>query len=85
MRRKFDMDFELQAARSRLDAMDAVDGGPGQGEMLLRTILVAFASGLAVSKCQDSALWDAYAMLEREVQSQCGHSFGTYGMGRQRR
>jgi hypothetical protein len=82
MPRKFDMDLELKKARSRLDDLDAVDGGPGQGEMLLRTILVAFASGLAVSKCQDSALWDAYAMLEREVEVQCGHSFGTYGMGR---
>jgi hypothetical protein len=82
MQSTFDMDIELTKARLRLVDMDAIDGGPGTGEMAIRTVLVAFASGLCTSKCTDHALWEAYAMLEREVDLQCGHSFGTYGMGR---
>lgn len=82
MKARFDMDLLLSAARKRVQQMDEIDGGADQGEMLLRTVLVAFASGLATSKSKDRALWEAYAMLEREVEMQCGHSFGTYGMGR---
>jgi hypothetical protein len=82
MKSTFDMDIELTKARRRLAFMDEIDGGPGIGEMALRTVLVAFASGLCTSKCTDHALWEAYAMLEREVELRCGHSFGTYGMGR---
>jgi hypothetical protein len=83
MQNLFDMDMELAKARSRLAWMDAIDGGHGSGEMALRTVLIAFASGLCTSKCTDHALWEAYAMLEREVEIQCGRSFGTYGMSRQ--
>ena len=82
MKSTFGMDIELTKARRRLALMDEIDGGPGIGEMALRTVLVAFASGLCTSKCTDHALWEAYAMLEREVELRCGHSFGTYGMGK---
>ena len=82
MKSRFDMDLQLALARERLREMDCVDGGPGRGEMALRTVLIAFASGLCSSQATDRALWDAYAMLEQEVAVQCGHHFGTYGMSK---